>query len=158
MSQPTQKQGAVVRIDPHFTVLGKRLHQEARKGSIAFNKFLASPEFKRRFDALEPSYWRRVMKLVADAEALMLDLDRLPPLGKPLPYRGASKLTNRYNARWKQPAELARLKAAFLKAGPGEGQAERAARILGVTKGTAVLAYRRHVLNAATQGSDQKAA
>ncbi len=142
MSQPSHKQGVVVRFNPRVSALSRCLRLHARRGSEAFTKFLSTAEFDRLWAAVPRDQRRRAIVAMREAEAMCYQHDRLPPPVAPPPI-GASR-----NKRWKEPTALAELRAAYLKTGSIEGTA----RLLRITTDSARLALKRYVLADATYG------
>jgi len=123
-----------------ITMAFKRL---ARRGDVeGLRAYVRSAAFLRAFNGLDPHRRRTVMRSYATAEALC-ESKASYPLAKPGPIdaRRAGK------ANWTDPTMRARLADAYTVAG---GDDEKAARILGVSLGSARLAKRRHLHAAAT--------
>ncbi len=120
--------------------LSRVVREHARRGEKAYDRYLATDDFKRRWDALLPQLRLRAVQLIVAAEELCRERDPLPPRIVPKP------LGQHPSARWTDAAEQARLRAAWAKT----GNIEATARLLGVTTGSARLALKRYVLIPAT--------
>ena len=123
-----------------ITTAVKRL---ARNGDVeAFRTYLRSAAFLAAFNGLDPERRRSAMRSYARAEALC---EAMAPrrLVKPKPIHAK----HAQKASWGNPIMRAKLANAYVRAG---GDDEKAARILGVTVGSARLAKRRHLGAAAT--------
>ena len=123
-----------------ITTALKRL---ARNGDVeAFRAYLCSDAFLAAFSGLDPQRRRSAMRSYAKAEALC---------EANAPYRlvRAKRIDAKraQKASWGNPVMRAKLANAYVRAG---GDDEKAARILGVTVGSARLAKRRHLGAAAT--------
>src|SRR5262245_45504269 len=118
-----------------LTMALKRL---AKKGDVeGLRAYVRSEAFLRAFNGLDPNRRQSAMRCYGKAEALCEAKARhplVPP--RPIDVNRAQK------ANWSDPAMRARLAAAYSQAG---GDDEKAARILGVTLGSARLAKKRHL-------------
>ena len=92
-----------------------RLRSMAKEGPARYQRFLASDEFRERFNAVPPSLRRRAIQAIIDAEILCARRDPLPPPVKPKAYVDAGK------PRWQDPVQQARLRAAYAKANAAFG-------------------------------------
>jgi len=103
----------------------------------AFRAYLASDAFLKAFAGLDPGRRRSVMRAYANAEALC-EAKSLHPLAKPkgIDAKRAEKVD------WSDPVMREKLADAYARVG---GDDENAARILGVTLGSARLAKKRHL-------------
>lgn len=129
-----------------LTMAFKRL---ASRGDIeGLRAYPRSEAFLRAFNGLDPNRRESAMRSYAKAEA-NCEAKTSHPLVKPGPIdaRRAQK------ANWSNAAKLARVAEAYAVAG---GDDEKAARILGVSLGSARLAKKRH-LDASTVGRCPKA-
>ena len=110
----------------------------ARKGDIErFCAYVQSDVFLNAFSGLHPKRRSSVMRSFVKAETLCEAKERRPlPKPKRIDARRAGKVA------WGGPAMLAKLVRAYAQA---EGDDERAARILGVTLGSARTAKKRHL-------------
>jgi hypothetical protein len=109
----------------------------ARAGDVeGLRAYLRSDAFSRAFQGLDPERRESVMRAHATAEA-MCEARAPHPLVKPKPIHAKRA----QKASWGDPVMLAKLANAYVRAG---GDDEKAARILGVTVGSARLAKRRH--------------
>src|SRR5262245_42868804 len=125
------------------------LAQYARNGDVdAFRAYLRSENFLDAFNGLAPDRRQSVMRAHARAEALCEATAR-HPLAKPKPIHAKRA----QKANWSCPVMRAKLADAYAVAG---GDDETAARILGVSLGSARLAKKRH-LNTTAIGVDEKA-
>jgi hypothetical protein len=110
----------------------------ARKGDVdGLRSYIRSDDFLHAFNGLDPARRQSVMRTHTVAEDMCEARARrrlVEP--KPIYAKRAQK------ADWGDPAMLAKLANAYLRAG---GDDERAARILGVTVGSSRLAKRRHL-------------
>ena len=116
-----------------LTMAFKRL---ANKGDFeGLRAYVCSDAFLAAFNGLDPNRRPSAMRAYARAEVLC-EANTCHPLVKPGPIdaRRAQK------ANWSDPARLARLADAYAVAG---GDDEKAARILGVSLGSARLAKKR---------------
>jgi hypothetical protein len=104
---------------------------------------LRSNTFSRAFHGLDPERRESVMLVHATAEA-MCEVKPLQSPVKPKPIHTKRAL----KASWGDPVMLAKLANAYVRP---EGDDEKAARILGVSIGSARLAKRRHLDAAATE-------
>ena len=123
-----------------ITTALKRL---ARNGDVeAFRAYVRSDAFMAAFRGLDPERRRSAMRSYATAEALC---EAMAPrrLIKPKPIHAKRS----QKASWGNPVMRAKLANAYVRAG---GDDEKAARILGVTVGSARLAKRRYLGAAAT--------
>ncbi len=118
-----------------------RVHFIARNGPAAFQAFLASNEFAERWALIPGRFRRRAIQSILDAEVVASRLDRVPPPVK-APRMGDGRKMN-----WKDPATVARLRAAYARAGEDH---ELAGRILRITAGAAKMAWRRLIVAPAT--------
>jgi hypothetical protein len=130
-------------------VLTGKLMRLARNGDVeGIRAYVRSDAFLAAFCGLEPAHRQTAMRCHLKAEAL--GEARAPhPLVQPKPLD--AKRTQKVS--WRDPVMRGKLAAAYAAAG---GDDERAARILGVSLGSARLAKMRH-LNAATIGPHKKA-
>jgi hypothetical protein len=130
-------------------VLTQTLMRLARNGDVdGFSAYVRSDAFLTAFNGLNPGRRQSAMRCHARAEALCERKAR-HPLVQPGPID--AKRTRK--VAWRDPAMRAKLEAAYVTAG---GDDEKAARILGVSLGSARLAKRRHLDDAST-GLRQKA-
>ena len=110
----------------------------ARKGDVdGLRSYIRSDNFLHAFNRLDPERRQSVMRTHSEAEGLCEARARrrlIEP--KPIHAKRAQK------ANWRDPVMLAKLANAYARAG---GDDEKAARILGVTVGSARLAKRRHL-------------
>ena len=118
----------------------------ARKGDVdGLRSYIRSDNFLHAFNGLDPERRQSVMRTHSVAEGLCEARARrrlIEP--KPIHAKRAQK------ADWSNPVMLAKLANAYARAG---GDDEKAARILGVTVGSARLAKRRHL---DTPAADQR--
>ena len=129
-----------------LTTALKRL---ARKGDVeGLRAYVRSEAFLRAFNGLDPRRRSTAMRSYAKAEAFCEAKTR-HPLVKP----GPIDAPRTQKANWSDPTKLARLAEAYAVTG---GDDEKAARILGVSLGSARLAKKRH-LDASTVGRCPKA-
>ena len=125
------------------------LRRLARNGDIqGFRAYVRSDAFLATFNGLDPERRQSAMRSYAEAERLC-EVKARRPLVKPRPID--AKRTQKVN--WAYPLLRAKLANAYTRAG---GDDEKAARILGVTLGSARLAKRRH-LGALATGHRQTA-
>ena len=125
------------------------LKRLTRNGDVeGFRAYVRSDAFLAAFNGLDPERRQSAMRSYAKAETLC-EAKARRPLVKPKPID--AKRAEKVN--WGDPVMRAKLAAAYARAG---GDDEKAARILGVTLGSARLAKKRH-LDAATTGDRQKA-
>ena len=121
----------------------------ARNGDVdGLRSYLRSDNFLRAFNGLDPERRQSVMRTHSIAEDMCEARTRrrlVEP--KPIHAKRAQK------ADWSNPVMLAKLANAYARAG---GDDEKAARILGVTVGSARLAKLRH-LDAPAADQRQKA-
>jgi hypothetical protein len=121
----------------------------ARNGDVdGLRSYVRSDNFLRAFNGLDPERRQSVMRTHSVAEGLCEARARrrlVEP--NPIDAKRAQK------ADWGNPVMLAKLADAYVRA---RGDDEKAARILGVTVGSARLAKRRH-LNAPAADQRQKA-
>ena len=118
-----------------ITTAFKRL---ARNGDVeGLRAYLRSEAFLAAFSGLDPERRQSAMRSYAKAEALC-EANAPYRLAKPKPIH--AKRAQKTN--WGDPVMRARLANAYVRAG---GDDEKAARILGVTIGSARLAKRRHL-------------
>jgi hypothetical protein len=121
----------------------------ARRGDVeAFRAFVSSEGFIRAFTGLDPKQRQSAMCCYGKAQELCEAKARYP-LVRPKPI-DAQRIRK---ADWRDPAMRARLANAYAVAG---GDHEKAARILGVSLGSARLAKKRY-LDAAAIDRRQKA-
>ena len=118
----------------------------ARRGDVdGLRSYVRSDNFLRAFNGLDPERRQSVMRTHSIAEDMCEARTRrrlVEP--KPIHAKRAQK------ADWGDPVMLAKLANAYVRAG---GDDEKAARILGVTVGSARLAKRRHL---DTPAADQR--
>jgi hypothetical protein len=125
------------------------LRRLARNGDVeGFRAYVRSDAFLAAFNGLDPERRQSAMRAYAKADALC-EAKARRPLAKPKPID--AKRTDKVN--WGDPVLRAKLANAYARAG---GNDEKAARILGVTLGSARLAKRRH-LDAPATGHRQEA-
>jgi len=121
----------------------------ARNGDVeGFSAYVRSDAFFAAFSGLHPGRRQSAMRCHARAEALCERKAR-----HPLVQPGLIDAKRSQKVNWRDPAMRAKLAAAYVTAG---GDDEKAARILGVSLGSARLAKRRHLDDAST-GRRQKA-
>jgi len=124
-------------------VLTATLVRLARQGDVeALREYLRSDHFLLAFNGLDPGRRQSVMRCYAKAEALC-EAKAAHPLVQPRPIDAKRA----HKASWGDPQMRARLADAYARAG---GDDEKAARILGVSRGSARLAKKRHLLATAT--------
>jgi hypothetical protein len=119
------------------------LNRLARSGDVeGFRTYVRSSGFLAAFNGLDPERRQSAMRAYASAETLC-EANAPHRLIKPKPIdaKRAQKVC------WGDPVMRAKLANAYGRAG---GDDEKAARILGVTVGSARLAKRRHLGAAAT--------
>ena len=110
----------------------------ARNGDVdGLRTYLRSDNFLRAFNGLDPERRQSVMRTHSVAEG-MCEARARHRLAKPKPIHAKRA----QKASWSDPVMLAKLANAYVRAG---GDDEKAARILGVTVGSARLAKRRHL-------------
>ena len=110
----------------------------ARAGDVeGLRAYLRSDTFLHAFNALDPERRQSVMRAHATAEA-MCEARARRRLAKPKPIHAKRA----QKTSWDNPVMLAKLANAYVRSG---GDDEKAARILGVTVGSARLAKRRHL-------------
>jgi hypothetical protein len=110
----------------------------ARKGDVeGFRAYVRSEAFLADFIGIDPDRRQTAMRCHARAEALC-EANARHPLVQPRPID--AKRAHKTN--WSDPTKLARLADAYAVAG---GDDEKAARILGVSLGSARLAKKRHL-------------
>src|SRR5258705_12744226 len=122
----------------HLQSITAALARFARNGDVnAFRNYLRSESFIKGFIGLAPEHRQSVMRAHARADALCEAKARYP-LAKPAPIdaKRAQK------ANWSDPSIRAKLADGFAVVG---GDNEKAARILGVSLGSARLAKKRHL-------------
>ena len=127
----------------HLRVLTQTLMRLARIGDIGeFRAYVRSDSFLADFTGLDPGRRQSVMRCYAKAEALC-EAKAHHPLAQPrtIDAKRAQK------ADWSDPAMRVKLANAYARAG---GDDEQAARLLGVSRGSARLAKKRHLRVAAT--------
>jgi hypothetical protein len=128
-----------------ITTAFKRL---GRAGDVeGLRAYLRSDTFLLAFHGLNPERRQSVMRAHAIAET-MCEAKAAHRLVKPKPIHVQRAL----KTSWSDPLMLAKLANAYLRAG---GDDEKAARILGVTVGSARLAKRRHLDAPATNRNDR---
>jgi hypothetical protein len=128
-------------------LLTTALKRLANKGDIdALRAYVRSDPFKCAFIGLDPDRRETAMRSYANAAAAC---EAKAPLVKP----GRIDARRAQKANWNDPAMRAKLELAYTLAGDDD---EKAARILGVSRGSARLAKRRH-LDAVTAGRSQNA-
>src|SRR5262245_2533439 len=121
----------------------------ARNGDVDnFRAYLRSETFLEAFNGLAPKRRQSVMRAHATAEAVC-EAKARHPLAKPGPIHAKRA----QKANWSDPVMRAKLADAYAVAG---GDDETAARILGVSLGSARLAKKRH-LDPAAKGRCQDA-
>jgi len=131
-------------------VLTGTLMRLARNGDVeCFRAYVRSEAFLVAFNGLDPNRRQAAMRCYARAEALCEEKAR-HPLIKPRPI-DASRMQK---VNWSDPVMHAKLAVAYAVA---RGDDEKAARILGVSRGSARLAKRRHLGPGATSSHGQKA-
>jgi len=110
----------------------------ARNGDVdGLRSYLRSDRFLHAFNGLEPERRQSVMRTYSVAEGMCEARARHRP-AKPDPIHAKRA----QKANWRDPVMLAKLANAYARAG---GDDEKAARIFGVTVGSARLAKRRHL-------------
>jgi len=115
----------------------------ARNGDVdGLRAYLRSETFVQAFNGLDPGRRQSVMRAHATAEA-MCEARAPHRLVKPKPIHAKRA----QKASWSDPVMLAKLAKAYVRAG---GDDEKAARILGVTVGSARLAKKRYLTTPAT--------
>ena len=130
-------------------MLTQTLMQLARNGDVeGFRAYVRSDAFLAAFKGLHPGQRQSAMRCYGKA-ATMCEAKTAHPLVQPRPID--AKRTQKVN--WRDPAMRAKLANAYARAG---GDDEKAARILGVSLGSARLAKKRH-LDASTIGPRKKA-
>jgi hypothetical protein len=116
----------------------------ARNGDVdGLRSYLRSDNFLHAFNGLDPERRQSVMRTHSVAEG-MCEARARRRLSKPKPIHAKRA----QKADWGVPVMLAMLANAYVRAG---GDDEKAARILGVTVGSARLAKRRHLDAPATE-------
>ena len=119
-------------------VITTALKRLARNGDVErFRAYIRSDAFLAAFNGLDPERRQSAMRAYARAEALC-EANAPHRLVKPKPI-DAKRLQK---ANWGNPVMRAKLADAYARAG---GDDEKAARLLGVTLGSARLAKRRHL-------------
>jgi hypothetical protein len=115
----------------------------ARRGDAEkIRSYLSSDEFLKAFIGLDPGRRQSVMRCYWKAQALCEAKARHPLVqSRPIDAKRARKTD------WSDPVMRAKLANAYARAG---GDDEKAARILGVSLGSARLAKKRHLTAAAT--------
>jgi hypothetical protein len=116
----------------------------AKNGNVdGFSGYIRSDAFLRAFVGLAPRHRQSVMRTYSKAEVLC-EVNARHPLAtpKPIDVKRAEKIS------WADPTMKARLAAAYAAAGDDD---EKAARLLGVSKGSARLAKRRHLIPEASK-------
>ena len=133
----------------HLRVLTQTLMRLARIGDVGeFRAYVRSDSFLADFTGLDPGRRQSAMRCYAKAEALC-EAKAAHPLIQPRPID--AKRAQKSN--WSDPKMRAKLAGAYDVAG---GDDEKAARILGVSLGSARLAKKRH-LDAATASCEKAA-
>ena len=118
-----------------ISTMFKRL---SRNGDVdGFRAYVSSDSFLKAFTGLDPGRRQSAMRAFARAEA-MCEAKARHPLVKP--QRIDAKRAEKVD--WSDPQMRSKLEDAYARVG---GNDERAARILGVTIGSARLAKRRHL-------------
>jgi hypothetical protein len=131
-------------------VLTGKLLRLARNGDVeGFRAYVRSDAFLAAFISLDPERRRSAMRAFAKAEALC-EAKAARPLAAPK--RIDAKRVEKVN--WSDPVMVDKLADAYARGG---GNDEKAARILGVTLGSARLAKRRHLGPGTTSSHRQKA-
>jgi hypothetical protein len=121
----------------------------ARKGDVdGLRSYIRSDNFLRAFNGLDPERRQSVMRTHTMAEG-MCEARARRRLIKPKPIHAKRA----QKAKWGNPVMLAKLANAYVRAGDDD---EYAARILGVTVGSARLAKRRY-LDASSMDHEQEA-
>ena len=116
----------------------------ARNGDVdGLRSYLRSDSFLRAFNGLDPERRQSVMRTHSVAEG-MCEARARRRLAEPKPIHAKRA----QKANWGDPVMLAKLANAYARA---RGDDEKAARILGVTVGSARLAKRRHLDAPATE-------
>jgi len=119
-------------------VLAATLMSLAREGDVeGFRAYVCSEAFLRTFNGLDPNRRQSAMRCHGKAEALCEAKARHPLVQ---PRRIDAKRAQKVD--WGDPAMRAKLADAYVQAG---GDDEQAARILGVSLGSARLAKRRYL-------------
>src|SRR5262245_50574015 len=119
-------------------VLTQTLIRLARKGDVeGIRTYVRSDPFLAAFAGLDPGRRQTVMRCHARAEALC-EVKARHPLVKP----GPIDAKRSQKASWDDPQMRARLAEAYAHA---RGDDEKAARIIGVSLGSARLAKKRHL-------------
>ena len=110
----------------------------ARSGDVeGFRAYVRSDAFLTAFAGLDPDRRQSAMRAYAKAEGLC-EAKALHPLVKPKGYRRQAG----EKVDWSDPVMRTKLADAYARVG---GDDEKAARILGVTVGSARLAKKRHL-------------
>jgi hypothetical protein len=123
-------------------VLTAKLMGLAREGDVeGFRAYVRSDAFLAAFNGLDPSRRQSVMRCYGEAEALCEAKAR-----HPLIQAGRIDAKRAQKVDWSDPAMRAKLADAYAQAG---GDDELAARILGVSVGSARLAKKRYLDGAA---------
>jgi hypothetical protein len=118
--------------------ISSTLKRLARKGDVeGLRAYVSTDTFLAAFNGLAPERRRSAMRAFAKAEALC-EAKAYQPLA--VPKRIDAKRVEKVD--WGDQGMRERLAAAYVRAG---GNDEKAARILGVTLGSARLAKRRHL-------------
>jgi len=119
-------------------VLTATLMRLARRGDVeGIRAYVRSDSFLADFTGLDPGRRQSVMRCYAKA-ATLCEAKAAHPLVQPRPID--AKRTQRVN--WRDPVMRAKLANAYAWAG---GDDEKAARMLGVSLGSARLAKKRHL-------------
>ncbi|MFZ0853581.1 MAG: hypothetical protein WAO08_30845 [Hyphomicrobiaceae bacterium] len=122
--------------------LSAKLMRLARNGDVeAFRTYVRSDAFLADFTGLDPGRRQTAMRCYGKA-AIMCEAKAAHPLVQPMPID--AKRAQKSN--WSDPVMRAKLTSAYARAG---GDDEQAARILGVSLGSARLAKKRHLGSAA---------
>src|SRR5262245_20774345 len=131
-------------------VLTRKFMGLARTGDVeGLRAYARSEAFLRAFIGLDPNHRRAAMRCYANAADLCEAKARRPLVPpRPIDAKRAQK------ANWSEQAMVDKLKDAYARTG---GDDEKAARILGVTLGSARLAKRRHLGPGTTSSHRQMA-
>jgi hypothetical protein len=122
----------------------------ARNGNVdGLRKYVHSDPFLLAFNGLDPNRRQTVMRSYAKAEALC-EAKARHPLAQPK----TIDAQRAHKADWNDPVMRIKLADAYARAG---GDDEQAARLLGVSRGSARLAKRRHLGPGTTSSHRQKA-
>lgn len=123
----------------------RKVNDHAKQGSAVYQQFLVSPLFEKYWKPIAAQDKRKAILIMAEAEALVLKRDGLPPPAKP---------QRRSVSRWHDPLERARLAQAYAKA---QGDDHKAALLMGMTVGAVKLAKQRYLGAGATPDARQAA-